>query len=170
MKSAALVSVEEYLRTVYRPDCDYLDGEVQERNLGELEHSDLQAELVRYLRNLPKNRKIFAFPEWRVQVSPTRFRIPDVCICVGTKPTEPILRTPPFACIEILSPEDRWSRTQQRIDDYLNFVVPYIWVIEPASRRAWACSKDGNFEIHDGVLRAENPSLEIPLADIFSEL
>ena len=28
------VSVEEYLHTSYRPDCDYVDGEVQERNLG----------------------------------------------------------------------------------------------------------------------------------------
>ena len=29
------VSVEEYLKTVYEPDCEYVDGVVEERNLGE---------------------------------------------------------------------------------------------------------------------------------------
>ena len=36
MAVGTLVSVEEYLHTSYQPDCDYVDGEVQERNLGEL--------------------------------------------------------------------------------------------------------------------------------------
>jgi hypothetical protein len=29
------ISVEEYLHTVYRPDCDYVEGVVEKRNLGE---------------------------------------------------------------------------------------------------------------------------------------
>jgi hypothetical protein len=35
MATSAIVPVSEYLRTSYSPDCDYVDGEVQERNLGE---------------------------------------------------------------------------------------------------------------------------------------
>jgi Uma2 family endonuclease len=170
VKTVALIPVEEYLRTVYRPDCDYVDGEVQERNLGELEHSDLQGELIHFFRARKRSWKVFAFPEQRVQVSATRFRIPDVCVCVGLKPKEPILQTPPFICIEILSPEDRWARVQERIDDYLKFGVPYVWVINPVDQRAWACSETGNVEIRDGVLRTENPSLEVPLKEIFDEL
>ena len=42
MKAEALVPVEEYLRTSYDPDCDYVDGEVVERNLGERDHSSAQ--------------------------------------------------------------------------------------------------------------------------------
>lgn len=34
-----LIPVEEYLSTAYRPDCDYVDGEVLERNVGETPHS-----------------------------------------------------------------------------------------------------------------------------------
>ena len=30
------VSLEEYLRTDYEPDCDYVDGELEERNAGSL--------------------------------------------------------------------------------------------------------------------------------------
>ncbi len=32
------ISLEEYLRTSYHPDRDYVDGEVQVRNLGEFDH------------------------------------------------------------------------------------------------------------------------------------
>ena len=33
------ISTSEYLRTSYRPDCDYVDGVIEERNLGELDHA-----------------------------------------------------------------------------------------------------------------------------------
>ena len=33
------VSVEEYLSTVYEHDCEYVDGVIEERDLGEFEHS-----------------------------------------------------------------------------------------------------------------------------------
>lgn len=42
MATAVLISLVEYLRTSYRPDCDYLDGEVVERNFGEFDHSSAQ--------------------------------------------------------------------------------------------------------------------------------
>ncbi len=35
MASALLVSESEYLHTVYEPDCEFVDGEVIERNAGE---------------------------------------------------------------------------------------------------------------------------------------
>jgi hypothetical protein len=34
MAAATLVSVEEYLSTSYDPDCDYVDGELEDRNVG----------------------------------------------------------------------------------------------------------------------------------------
>ena len=40
------ISLGDYLRTSYHPDCDYVDGEVQERNLGEFDHAVAQAFLT----------------------------------------------------------------------------------------------------------------------------
>lgn len=168
MNAIAPISVEEYLRTTYDPDCDYVDGEVIERNLGERDHSDLQSELVVYFRNRRREWKTHAYVEQRIQVSKTRFRVPDVCICVGEKPKDQIFRTPPYICIEILSPEDRVARMQQRIDDYIQFGVAYVWVINPADRRVWVYTTDGGREVKDGVLRTENPSLTVNLSEIFS--
>lgn len=170
MKSTALIPVEEYLRTAYSPDCDYIDGEVQERNLGERDHSSLQGEILHYFLSKRRQWKTHAFVEQRVQVSPTRFRIPDVCVMLGEKPRDQIFQTPPFICIEVLSPEDRWPRMHERINDYLKFGVPYVWVIDPVERGAWAFSKEGQEEVAGGVLRTANPALELPLSEIFAEL
>ena len=170
MKTAALIPVEEYLRTVYRPDCDYVDGELMERNLGERDHSTLQGEIFFYLRARKREWNVFVYPEQRLQVAARRFRIPDICVYVGAPPKEQIFRTPPFICIEVLSPEDRMARVQDRIDDYLKFGVPYVFVINPANRRAWAYTQAGSTEVKDGVLRTGNPSLTVPLAEIFAGL
>ncbi len=170
MKTAALVPVEEYLRTTYDPDCDYVDGEVLERNLGELEQSDLQSEFVHYFRVHKRTWKAYAFVEQRVQVAKTRFRVPDVCVMVGEKPRDQIFRTPPFICIEVLSPEDRMARVQEKIEDYLKFGVRYVWLINPENRRVWVYTRAGCTEVLDGILRTENPSLTVPLAEIFAGL
>jgi hypothetical protein len=54
VKPEALVSVEEYLHSTFDPDCDYVDGEVLERNWGERDHSTLQAELILFFGNREK--------------------------------------------------------------------------------------------------------------------
>jgi Uma2 family endonuclease len=105
-----------------------------------------------------------------VQVSDARFRIPDVCVVLGTKPAEQILRTPPFVCIEILSKDDRMAYMQEKIDDYLKFGVRYVWVVDPRTRRAWVYTKEGSHEAKDGILRTENPAIELPLPEIFQAL
>ena len=170
MSSRTLVSVEEYLHTTYDPDCDYVDGELEERNVGELDHSDLQGRIYAYFLNRSRALKIHAFFELRTQVSPTRFRIPDVCVVAGPKPTEQILTHPPLIAIEILSKDDRMSAMQEKIADYLKFGVRYVWVIDPATRRAWEYSKDGARESKDGILRTDNPAIELPLPEIFQAL
>ena len=78
MGTATLVSVEEYLRTSF-PDADreYIDGRIVERNVGEVDHSDVQTAIAHYLRTHYRKR-VWAGVEVRVQVKKTRFRIPDV--------------------------------------------------------------------------------------------
>jgi len=170
MPSRTLVSVDEYLHTSYDPDCDYVDGAIVERNVGELDHSDLQAEIIVYFRSRLRSRSVHAFPELRVRVASKRFRIPDVCIVLGDKPSEQVLTKPPLVAIEILSKDDRMSDMQERIDDYLKFGVPYVWVIHPRTHRAWEHTKDGSHEAKDGILRTENPEIELPLPEIFQAL
>jgi len=170
MGSATLVSVAEYLTAAYRPDRDYIDGEVVERNLGEYDHSGLQMALAAYLYNRRSQWGIRVVPEQRVQVRSGRFRIPDVCAVLAANPVEQIFTRPPFLCVEILSKDDRMSAMQDRISDYLQMGVPYVWLVDPPSRRAWIYTSDAIREVKDGVLRTQQPDIEVPLAEIFAEL
>ena len=168
MPTGTLISVEQYLATSYRPDCDYVDGRIEERNLGEFDHSSLQTAIAIYLGSRQKQLGITVVVEQRVQVSATRFRIPDVCVVLG-KVTEQIFRKAPFLCIEILSPEDRMKRVQERIDDYLAMGVQYVWVLDPAPRHIYVASASSGLQEFKGdVLRTESPVLELPLAEVFS--
>jgi Uma2 family endonuclease len=166
MSVSELVTVREYLSTSYRPDCDYVDGVVVERNLGEYDHARLKGEILAAFRAHRNEWGLRAVPEQRVQVSPTRFRAPDVCVVKG-KPTEQILRTPPFICIEILSKDDRISDMQVRVDDYLKFRVEYVWLLDPKTRKAWRCLQGKTEEVVE--FRTEDPAILIPLASLFEE-
>jgi hypothetical protein len=70
-----MVTVQEYLAASFDPDRDYVDGELQERNLGEQPHSLTQTSLGAFLFNRRAQWGIRVLTEQRVQVSPTRFRV-----------------------------------------------------------------------------------------------
>ena len=80
MSSRTLISVEEYLASSFRPDCDYVDGHIEERNWGEWSHSEIQGELLAYLLTRYRKDGVRVMPELRVQVKPQRFRVPDLCV------------------------------------------------------------------------------------------
>ena len=165
MQTRALISVTEYLNTSYRPDRDYVDGLVVERNLGEYEHGRLQAAIGAYFYMRRKEWGIHVSSGQRVRVSATRFRVPDVCVLLDEGPPEPVFTKPPFICIEILSPEDRLSKMQHRVGDYLAMGVPYIWILDPATRKAWRCSSTGLTEVPE--LRTDSPGMVVPLDALF---
>ena len=162
-----VVSVEEYLRTSF-PDADreYVDGRIVERNVGEVDHSDVQSSILHYLRTRYKKR-VWAGVAVRVQVKKNRFRIPDVTVMAGSKPAERIIRKPPAVAVEVLSPDDRAGDLEEKINDYLAFGIPYVWVINPETRRAYIHTTKGSHEAKAGILRAENAGLEVPLSEIF---
>jgi len=170
MSSATIISVQEYLSTSYRPDCDYVDGEVRERNVGEYEHSNLQTGFASWLRARQREWNIRALVEQRVRVTPRRYRIPDICVVDRDQPLEPVFTRPPLICIEILSKDDRLCDMQERVTDYLNLGVPNVWILDPVSHRVYICAQGEFREPVGGVLEAQGTAIRIPLDEIFAEL
>ncbi|HSP67146.1 MAG TPA: Uma2 family endonuclease [Bryobacteraceae bacterium] len=167
MSARTLISVEDYLASSFEPDCDFVDGHIEERNMGEVTHARLQLRVGSYLLTRYEGIGVVVMTEVRVQVGPSRYRVPDICVTLGD-PGEEVLTRAPFICIEILSPEDRMSRVQVRINDYLAMGVPYVWVLDPQTRQAFtATAAEGLKEMKSGMLRTENPVLELPLAESF---
>lgn len=165
-----LIPVEEYLRTVYRPDCDYVDGEVLERNMGEKPHSRLQKFFINFFESLEEEYDFETLPEQRLQISPTRYRIPDVMLSAVPNADELIVRTPPFLCIEILSSNDRMAQVRERIADYAGIGVGTSWVIDPWRRMAYTAGLDGVLHETDSVLTARDRSISLEVKDVFAEL
>jgi Uma2 family endonuclease len=166
LSTIVTVPVSEYLDNVYHPDCEYIDGELRERNAGEVEHSRLQMLISRYLSNREEQWGIVVLPEQRVQVKATRYRVPDITVVLGPLPSTPILQEPPLLCIEILSRGDKVDDIQDKIDDYLAFGVPDVWVVNPRKSRAFHNTPDGMSEAKDGILRTANPHIVLPLREL----
>ena len=170
MSSATLVSVQEYLATSYRPDRDFVDGELQERNLGELEHSLLQGAIFAWFWTRQKEWNVLPLVEQRVQVAPTRFRVPDVTVPRSDQPREPIVTTAPLVLIEVLSKDDTLRSMRGLVDDYLNFGVQHVWILDPATRRAYVCSRIGFQEPDSGVLGVPGTPIRLVLSELFKQI
>ena len=167
MATSTHISLLEYMNTSYRPDREFVDGELLERNVGKWEHARIQALLTLWSGSQEKTWSVKVATEQRVQVSPTRIRIPDVMLVSrGRQPD--VIVDPPVLVVEILSADDSYTDTQSRSADYLKMGVRAVWIIVPTSRTGRQC-------IGDAWTAAETlvvPGAEIwvNLSKLFSEL
>ena len=169
MATSTLVPLQVYLETDYRPDCDWIDGEVKERNVGEGQHSSVQKFFVRFFSNREKDLGIRVWPEQRVQVAATRFRIPDVTVMRESAPFEAIITVAPVLCIEILSRDQRMSEIEERAKDYLAMGVPTVWIVDPLRRTAFVSDASGQRQVAE-ELAAVATEIRVTLAEVFAEL
>jgi Uma2 family endonuclease len=133
MATSVHIPLGEYLKTTYRPDRDYVDGELQERNLGQWEHAQIQAVLAAIFHNHRLDWNIRSATELRVRVAATRVRIPDLTV-VRPGPRPSVLVEPPLLAIEILSPDDSVAQMIERCGDYQRMGVATMWIINPMAR------------------------------------
>ena len=161
-------SLSDYLRTSFHPDCDFVDGEVQERNLGEFDHAAVQGLLTIWFGQHRQEWELHVLPEIRIRVSANRVRIADVCLILRGQPIEQVLTHPPLAVIEILSPEDRISRYNDRLTDYRRMGIHNVWVIDPATRVGYDCSTTAWLPVEE--FHISGTPIFLPLSDFWREL
>ena len=163
------VSVEEYLHTSYRPDCDYVDGLVVERNLGQFDHARLQGLLAALFVVHEKEWGVLGLPELRLRIRPGRYRIPDILVLPLDYDRSPVVTQAPLLCIEVVSPDDRLRNLTERAQDYLALGVPETWILDPESKQAFTYSAAGLHEVaNTTVFRCGK--IEIDLAALFDSL
>ena len=160
MVTTTHISLSDYLGTSYRPDREYVDGEIRERNVGKWEHARVQWLLAGWFMNHETLWGVVGSTEQRVQVSPDRIRVPDLVV-LPAGPQPEVLTNPPLLAVEILSPDDSYSDTQERAQDYLTMGVGTVWIIDPKTRTGRMC--------HGAVwLAAER--LEVPGTQLYVHL
>jgi Uma2 family endonuclease len=160
------MDVDEYLHTSFEgSDCEFLDGEIVERNTGELPHGDVQGNLVYLLRQMRKRLGIRVVPEIRIQINSRRYRVADLAAWRDDNIGTGIPTVPPFLVVEVLSPEDRMV---PKIQEYLSIGVEWIWIVDPYEQSALLYSRQNPAGAVCDLLRTENPSIEIPLTAAFN--
>ena len=163
-----LMDVDEYLHTSFEgADCEYLDGAIIERNMGEIPHGDVQLNLAGLLRRLRKRLGLRVIPEIRIQINRRRYRVADIAVWTTDEIGTGIPAVPPFLVVEILSPEDRMVRMLPKIQEYLSIGVQWVWIVDPEERSALTYSQKNPAGAVCDVLRTDNPDIEIHLASAF---
>ncbi len=167
MASVTLIPVAEYLNTSYRPDREYIDGELRERNVGKWEHARIQWLLAGWFLQHEQEWNILGSTEQRTRVSATRIRIPDVVVLrPGTQ--QDVFTDPPLLVIEILSPDDTYSDTEERARDYWNMGVETVWIIDPKTRSGRMCF--GSEWVRATRLEVPGTPIYVELEDLFSRV
>ena len=164
------VSVEEYERT---PELferhEYVDGVLIEKLVPTWKHSKLQTWLgILFFKYYPQ---FDVGSELHSKLRERNWRIPDVAV---QKPeignTERYAFTPLVVAIEIGSPEDKWSDLLKKFEDYHAWGVPYCWLLDPETERAWTYHKDSDFDEVTGKSHIQAGEIQLSIEEIFSRL
>src|SRR5579863_3977879 len=140
----------------------YVDGEIEDRNVGEKDHSKLQFRVQMLLSRVPG---ISIFPKVRIRVAPTRFRVPDVAVYLA-ETAEQVFTTPPFLIIEILSPEVRGARRTRKLEDYFAMGCPNTWILDPVRSKAYRYEGEAVCEVH-AAFRTTDSRIVVQLSQIW---
>ena len=169
-RSERYIPVEKYLRTMYHPDRDYVDGHLEIRNVGTWEHGDWQSALLMYLRTHAREWGVYAVVECRLQVRPDNFRIPDVMVVSRNNKPEPIIRDAPLLCIEVLSPKDTVKRILYRVEDYIAMGVKAVWVLDPKRSDVLVVTAGESRWVNDRVLTVGGTAIRVDLDEVATDL
>ena len=133
-----------------------------------LNHSLIQARIIQLLLN--EYPDFLTGSELHVRPRENRYLVPDVAVLRKDQMYAPYPTEPIHLCVEVLSPDDRFSEVVAKCEEYLAWGVPMVWIIDPVNRVAWEFSP--NRSLHevslDGSLTA--PEIAIPLAELFTVL
>ena len=168
MATTTQISLETYLTTSYEPDVDYVDGVLEDRNVGEYDHNMVQRAILIWFYGHEREWRIRSIQEQRTRVASTKVRIPDVCVFSRDVPPEQVFTRPQLIAIEVLSPEDRHSRIDARMNNFRSFGVPNLWVVDPETRSGWDLS-DGNW-VRKERFEVTNSPIYLSLAELFQKI
>jgi Uma2 family endonuclease len=158
---AALMPVEEYLALTRKPYCEYRDGVLREKAWPTYEHGMMEGRIPTLINQARLGLE--ALPELTLKVSERIYLIPDVAVVRVSEIEKPYPTKPVFLCIEILSPEDHFSDTLAKCEEYHAWGVPFCWIVDPDDKRCWEYHAGDRLDqiSANGHLTAEKLSLRV---------
>jgi len=126
-------------------DCRYelVEGRLRRMSPVGGQHGDVVVRLVSLLHGHVRSRrlgKVFTEVGFKLASSPDTVRAPDVAFVQRSRMPSPLprgfLSGSPDVAIEVISPDDRLSEVQAKVDDYLAHGVVLVLVLDPDEKTA----------------------------------
>lgn len=140
MTTSTRLPIEAYLQMSFEPDCEYVDGRLVERSVGDLKHSKAQAEFMGTICD--NARSLCVRPALRMRSAHRRYRVADVAVFTE-EPTEEYPETPPLIVLEIVSRDDRHTEIVEKLAEYLRWGVRHVWLADPYNLMLHVYGEDG---------------------------
>jgi Uma2 family endonuclease len=158
---------DEYLRMTFEHDAEFVHGELVERAMPDEIHSAIQFFLLLRFGALIHIYALYPRAELRMRVAPDAYRIPDVAVFAGPHPP-PVPDKPPLVVVEIVSQDDRHLDLMQKLEEYRQWGVGHIWVVNPATQGFSIYTEFGLQNVSS--LSLPGYPLELTSAELFASL
>jgi Uma2 family endonuclease len=156
------MTLDEFLDGNYEHS-ELFGGEVRPKPVPGWLHGRMELRLGRLLGDIFGEDRVATEVNLRIgEDSP----MPDVIVCSRDEPDlyRGTVDEPPLLCVEVVSPSQTPEEMCAKCLRYRRFGVPYCWVVDPETRRAWEMSPTGAFtEVLEDFLTPQ----PIPLSALF---
>jgi Uma2 family endonuclease len=159
---------ERYLRSTFEPDAEFVRGEIAERSTADYLHSKIQGLLLIWFGRLMERHRVQPCPELRMRLGPGVYRVPDISLIAGPEPEVRFPDTPPLVTVEIVSLDDRYSDVVEKLEEYREWGVPHVWLVDPHKKRLSVYNESGLQDVTSLTLPEYN--FEIPAEQLFAGL
>jgi Uma2 family endonuclease len=162
------IRAEDYLRMTFEHDAEFVHGDIVERPMPDKTHARIQFLLTFQFGQVAQVQTLYPYTEFRLKVAPDIYRIPDLTVYAGSPPVEEVPSEPPLIVIEIVSKDERYSELTLKLEEYRQWGVPNIWVIDPHTRRFASYNELGLQNVSS--LNLTDYSFQLTPAELFSQL
>lgn len=175
-----LLTGEDLLRNPDLGPCELVNGRVVPLTPVGDEHADVEFELGLRLRQYGKESKRGRAVGGEVGIyirrNPDTVRAADVAFISKERDIHPkakgYFEVAPELVVEVLSPEDRKGKIEEKLRDYFSADVLVVWLVDPGLRRVLVYRSLTDVTVLDRsqVLTDEDllPGFSVPVAEIFS--
>ncbi|HLF29031.1 MAG TPA: Uma2 family endonuclease [Anaerolineae bacterium] len=180
MAVKVLVKAEDLFQVGEDKRVELVKGEIVEMSPTGMEHGAIVVNLAMliggYVHANGLGRVYAGEPGVILERDPDTVRAPDLMFIAASR--LPAQGTPagfgdvvPDLAVEVVSPNDRWSEIEEKVDDYLAAGVRMIWVVNPKTRsvHVYRPSSDARRILESDTLQGEEvlSGFAVPAKDLF---
>jgi Uma2 family endonuclease len=128
--------VDQFLDRFSDAKCELLGWETRPKPMPTMKHSKTAEQLQDRLRDTFGKQRVLR--ELSVRMI-NEIMVPDVAVLKSDNPRlyRDILDEPPLLCVEVVSSSHRPEEVLATCERHHEFGVPFCWVVDPATSRAW---------------------------------